>query len=161
MTQDRHILTFGNLAEETPGALTWDHLMAESMGRRACSLPVQDLALISPQANGSQIGVSTLDLSPELWIQTQHLHLTIIHCQFKLNMLEIRHWTSTSKPVPPAVSSSQETANPFNQFFRPEPLKASLAPFSHTLIPSNPTAKPEPQPSKHTCFYFLLHYIPV
>lgn len=100
MTQDRHILTFGNLAEETPGALTWDHLMAESMGRRACSLPVQDLALISPQANGSQIGVSTLDLSPELWIQTQHLHLTIIHCQFKLNMLEIRHWTISPSPSP-------------------------------------------------------------
>lgn len=58
--------------------------------------------------------------------------LRIIHCQFKLNMLEIRHWTSTSKPVPPAVSSSQETANPFNQFFRPEPLKASLGPLSLT-----------------------------
>lgn len=75
MTQDRHTLTFGNLAEENPGALTWGHVRAESMGGQACSLPVQDLALISPQANGSQNGVSTLDLSPELWIQTQHLHL--------------------------------------------------------------------------------------
>lgn len=101
------------------------------MGGQACSLPVQDLALITP---GQRLPNWSLYPRPLPWTLDPNSTppLRIIHCQFKFNLLEIRHWTSTSKPVPPAVSSSQETANPFNQFFRPEPLKASLAPLSLT-----------------------------
>lgn len=68
------------------------------------------------QAKVSQMGVSTLNLSSELWMQRQHLHLEI-HQQFKPDVLET-HLTSTSKPVSPAVSPRWEMADPFNQFCR-------------------------------------------
>lgn len=52
--------------------LTWDYPTAEPRGGQSCFFPVLNLALKSSQVNGSQTGVSTLNLSPELWFQTQH-----------------------------------------------------------------------------------------
>lgn len=135
-----HIVTSRNLLEEKPGACLglshstdhrWTSLLSAYPGSGPTVIPGQWLPNWSLHPQSLSWTLDPNSIPP----------LRIIHWQFKLNKLETQHWTSTPKPVPPAVLPFRETANPSNQFFRPVPLKASLSPLSITpWIQSNSKA---------------------